>query len=140
MVLLDSDHLSLLQRGGAEGQRIKQRLDALSDELAATTIVNYEEQMRGWLARLSRATSLERQVSDYWELKKLLQIYCGVPVLDFDTKAAAQYELLRQTPIRIGSMDLKIAAIALSKQATLLTRNIVDFAKIPGLRTEDWSI
>jgi hypothetical protein len=29
MVVLDSDHMSLLQRGGAEGQRIRQRLRAL---------------------------------------------------------------------------------------------------------------
>ena len=50
MVLLDSDHMSLLQRGGAEGQRIKQRLADLPPKEVATTIVNYEEQMRGWLA------------------------------------------------------------------------------------------
>jgi len=43
MVLLDSDHMSLLQRGGAEGDRIKQRLSELPPHDVATTIVNYEE-------------------------------------------------------------------------------------------------
>jgi tRNA(fMet)-specific endonuclease VapC len=37
-------------------------------------------------------------------------------------------------------MDLKIAAIALANDATLLTRNLSDFRKIPGLRIEDWTV
>jgi tRNA(fMet)-specific endonuclease VapC len=37
-------------------------------------------------------------------------------------------------------MDLKIAAIALANEATLLTRNLVDFGRIGGLKAEDWSI
>ncbi len=140
MVLLDSDHMSLLQRGGAEGRRIKQRLSHFPAGEVGTTIISYEEQMRGWLARLARATTLERQVSDYRELRTLLQRYCSVPVLDFDADAAARFERLKQAPIRIGSMDLKIAAIALANEATLLTRNLIDFGKVPGLKAEDWSI
>ncbi|WP_395092089.1 hypothetical protein [Armatimonas sp.] len=37
-------------------------------------------------------------------------------------------------------MDLKIASIALSNQATLLTRNLRDYSKVPGLRCEDWTL
>lgn len=40
--------------------------------------------------------------------------------------------------MRIGTMDLKIAAICLAHDATLLTRNLVDFEKVPGLRVENW--
>jgi len=140
MVLLDSDHMSLLQRGGAEGDRIRERLNKLPPNEAATTIVNYEEQTRGWLARLARATTLDRQVSDYSELKILLRKYCNVPVVDFDSGAAARFEHLKQARIRIGTMDLKIAAIALANEATLLTRNLIDFRRVPGLQAEDWSI
>jgi len=35
-------------------------------------------------------------------------------------------------------MDLKIAAICLAHDATLLTRNVADFQNIPGLRVENW--
>ena len=42
--------------------------------------------------------------------------------------------------IRVGTMDLKIAAITLALNATLLTRNMVDFGKVPDLRVEDWSM
>ena len=57
-----------------------------------------------------------------------------------DGEAAAEFEHLKRAMIRIGSMDLKIAAIALTNQGTLLTRNLVDFRKVPGLKAEDWSL
>ena len=38
-----------------------------------------------------------------------------------------------------GTMDLKIAAITIANDATLLTRNVVDFQRIPNLRIEDWT-
>ena len=60
-------------------------------------------------------------------------------MLPFDAKAAAHFARLKQARIRIGTMDLKIAAIALANDATLLTRNRADFDKVPGLRVEDWS-
>jgi len=140
MVILDSDHMSLLQRGGAEGRRIMGRLSELRPNEIATTIVNYEEQMRGWLARLSKATTLERQVSDYRELKVLLQDYCSIVVVDFEMRAAAEFQRLKQMAIRLGTMDLKIASVALVNDATLLSRNLVDFNKIAGLKAEDWSV
>jgi tRNA(fMet)-specific endonuclease VapC len=36
-------------------------------------------------------------------------------------------------------MDLKIAAIALFNNATLLSRNLKDFRKVPDLNVEDWA-
>ena len=81
--LLDTDHLSLLQRGNAESLSLQLRLDRVPANDIATSIVTYEEQMRGWLAR---------------------------------------------------------AAIRLANGATLLTRNLSDFRKVPNLRAEDWSV
>ena len=139
MLLLDSDHMSLLQRGGAEAQRIRQRLRAVPPDDVATTIISFEEQMRGWLSRIARAATLDRQIADYLDLKQFLQYYCNVAVVEFDTRAAEEFERLQKAKIRIGTMDLKIAAIALANGATLLTRNLSDFNKVPGLRIEDWS-
>ena len=36
------------------------------------------------------------------------------------------------------TQDMKIASIALAHDVPLLTRNTVDFAKVPGLRCENW--
>ena len=55
MVLLDTDHMSLLQRGGAEGRQIRLRLREMPQDDVATTIVSYEEQMRGLHGRRRRS-------------------------------------------------------------------------------------
>ena len=79
-------------------------------------------------------------MSDYSELKQLLQTYCGIAVLDFDAKSIVEFERLRQSKIHIGTMDTKIAAIAIANDAILLTRNRSDFNKVPNLTFDDWSI
>ena len=60
-------------------------------------------------------------------------------VLDFDDEAAAEYRKLRGMKVRIGTMDLKIAAITLAHGALLLSRNLRDFKRVPGLDVEDWT-
>lgn len=53
--------------------------------------------------------------------------------------AAQQYNRLAKSRIRVGSMDLKIVAIVLANDATLLSRNLADFGRVPGLQVEDWT-
>jgi len=48
------------------------------------------------------------------------------------------FERLRQQRVRIGTMDLKIAAIALEHNALGLSGNLRDFQQVPGLDVEDW--
>lgn len=140
MVVLDTDHMSLLQRGGSEGQIIRRRLRGIPPEDVAITVISYEEQTRGWFARLARAATPERQVFDYGEVKNLLRDYCNIAVLGFDHEAVTQFQRLQAAKTRVGTMDLKIAAIILANNAVLLTRNLSHFGKIPGLHAEDWSV
>lgn len=140
MYLLDTDHMSLLERGSAEGARIRERLRTVPADEFATAIVTYEEQVRGWMARLARDSQPARQIEDYLELKRHLNNYCKIAVIEYDAKAVAIYERLQQSKIRVGTMDLKITAIALANDATLLTRNLSDFGKVPDLKAEDWSV
>lgn len=69
----------------------------------------------------------------------MVRSYRRVKILDFDHQAAVEFDRLQKQRIRIGTMDLKIAAIALANNATLLSRNLKDFGKVPGLKVEDWS-
>lgn len=140
MFILDTDHISLIDRGGAEGQRILQRLATVPAADVAVCIVNYEEQMRGWLAEIAATKSVDRQLPKYKQLDEILGYYCGETILPFDAQALVQFQNLWIQRVRIGTMDLKIAAIALSNNATLLTRNSKDFGKVPGLQIDDWSI
>jgi tRNA(fMet)-specific endonuclease VapC len=59
--------------------------------------------------------------------------------LPFDDVAAKLFDQLRAQKIRIGTNDLAIAAITLSITGILVTRNRVDFQRIPGLIIEDWT-
>ena len=47
---------------------------------------------------------------------------------------------LKKRRVRIGTMDLRIAAIALSRDLTVLSRNASDFSKVPDLKVGDWTI
>ena len=140
MYLLDTDHMSLLERGGAEGETLRIRLRSIPPDDAATTIISYEEQTRGWLARIARAKTAKGQVALYRQLRRQLANYCQITIADFDERAASEFERLRRSRIRLGAMDLKIAAIALAQDATLLSRNLSDFGRVPELRVEDWTV
>ncbi len=140
MHILDTDHLSLLGRANSmEAQRLRFRLAGFKTDERVTTIITFEEQMRGWMAHLARARVLARQVEAYKQLKEFLDRYLKVAVLEFDETAAVEFERLQRLRLRVGTMDLKIAAIALAHSATVLTRNIKDFGLVPGLRVEDWT-
>ncbi len=140
MFVLDTDHLTMLEWGsGAIGQRLHERIGALPEGEVVTTIITFEEQTRGWLAFQARARTLQQQVDAYRKLKRHLDIYLKIHVLEFDTEAAAEFERLQRLRPRIGTMDLRIAAIALTGNATVLTRNIKDFSRVPDLRVEDWT-
>jgi len=138
MYLFDTDHITALDRGGEEGERLRTRLAHIPPEEAAVSVVSYEEQMRGWLAYIAQLRAVDRQVAGYHRLERMLEFYCATPLLPFDARAAEQFQRLGVARIRIGTMDLKIAAIALANDAILLSRNLTDFSKVPALRVEDW--
>ena len=140
MYLLDTDHITLLDRGGEEGELLRIRLASIPTEEVVTSVVSYEEQMRGWLAYIAQLRVVDRQVAAYQRLTQMLEFYCATPLLPFDEHAVEQFHRLVMARLRIGTMDLKIAAIALAHNATLLSRNLVDFGKIPALRVEDWTL
>lgn len=140
MYLMDTDNMTLLEQANPEAMRLKNRIAAVAPDDLATTIVSYEEQTRGWLAVSAQARTPQAQVAAYSRLKRHLQIYSKIAVIDFDERASIEFVRLKKTRIRIGTMDLKIAAIALANNATVLTRNLSDFGKVPGLRVQDWSV
>ena len=139
MYILDTDHLSVIDRGGANAKRLLQRLASIDPTQVATSIISYEEQMRGWLSYAAKAQTIEKQVEAYKELKRQLTNYCTIPIIDFDERAAKELQRLKKLYPRLGTMDLKIASVVLVNQAVLLTRNSSDFGRIIGLLVEDWT-
>lgn len=137
LYILDTDHVSLAQRGHS---RITARIAATLPEHLAVSIVTVQEQLQGRLAQVQHAGDVAAAVWAYRKLHETLTFYLTISVIDFDERAAALWDTLRQRKIRIGTLDLRIAAIALSANATLVTRNRQDFEHVPGLAIEDWSV
>lgn len=139
MKILDTDHVTLLLRRGTDGRRLAQLLERLPAKQVATTVITYEEQTRGWFGYMAKARTLAGQVEAYAKLKQHLDNYRALQILDFDERSAVEFQRLRNLKLHVGTSDLKIAAITLVNDATLLTRNRIDFGRIPGLRFEDWT-
>lgn len=139
MILLDTDHLTVIQRQSEPAYTILRRRLRQTSEPVGTTIVSLEEQMRGWLAVINRAKRIEQQTTAYRQLHRLFTFFGNIPVLEFDDAAAERLTQLHRARIRLGAMDLKIAAIALSLNALLLSRNLTDFLRVPTLSIEDWT-
>ncbi len=140
MYILDTDLFSLMDRTASmESHRLRFRLSNIHNDDLATTIITFEEQTRGWLSWIAKARTLEQEIVRYRDLKEMIASYRNVKILDFDEIAASHFAMLRKEHRRIGTMDLKIAAIAIANNATLLSRNLKDFGKIPTLQVEDWA-
>jgi tRNA(fMet)-specific endonuclease VapC len=139
MYLFDTDHLTIIDRGGSSAQILLAKLSQVNPYEIATTIVSYEEQTRGWLSYIAKATNLDAQVLAYSKLERHLTKFRAATVIGFDSTSAKEFEKIRRLYPRLGTMDLKIAAIFMTNNATLLTRNKSDFERIEGLIFEDWT-
>jgi tRNA(fMet)-specific endonuclease VapC len=60
-------------------------------------------------------------------------------ILAFPEPAVERYARLAASKFNVRKMDLRIAAIALEYDAVVVTRNLRDFQRVPGLPVEDWS-
>ena len=139
MIILDTDHLSVLfDTRHRKRPLLQNKMQALTGEEFATTIVTVEEQCQGWLNLIHQVVDPERQVSGYNRLLAYLDFLNGWRILPFEARAAAECVRLRKAKIRIGSQDLKIASIAIVHGALLLSANLRDFRKVPHLRVECW--
>jgi tRNA(fMet)-specific endonuclease VapC len=135
--ILDTDHVSLFQTGHP---LVTQRIQSIDPNTLGVTIVTVEEQMYGRLNRIRQAKSTDDLRLGYFNLNRTLAYFQTINILDFNREAADCYQELISQKLRVGTQDLKIAAIALSHNAIIVTRNSRDFRKVPGLQIEDWSI
>ena len=137
MILLDTNHVTLLRMPqSARRDYLVSRLAAAVDDQVCVPVVTVEEQMRGWLAAIAKERKPIRQVGPYSELAALFEFFADFEIVTFGEAAVALFETYGR--IHIGSMDKKIAAIAIANNALLLTANRRDFEQVPGLRFENW--
>lgn len=139
MYLLDTDYLIILQR---RSQPFFGKIAASMSQFTPAdfyiSIPTVHEQILGANAYISRARNIAGVIKGYRMIEVSMRDYQRFQVLPFDDAAAEIFSDLQKT-LRVGTMDLRIASIALANGMTLLTRNAVDFSRVPHLTIEDWT-
>ncbi len=137
LYILDTDTVSFHQAGR---ESVVRRLERVPAESVHTTVITFHEQMRGRLAVVSRARESADLIQAYERLQATLRYFSLINLLPFTSDALQHLERLRAEKVRIGTQDLRIAAIVLSVNGILVTSNRRDFDRVPGLVIEDWNV
>lgn len=130
MPLFDTDTISRTLRP-RRNEALLLRFAAVPPDEQLISAITYGELLYG---------ALRRQRSDL--LEAISALANKMPILPFDEAAAEHFAHLRVTLERTGTRldepDLRIAAIALANDLTLVTGNERHFRRIPDLRVENW--
>jgi tRNA(fMet)-specific endonuclease VapC len=136
LYLLDTDTVSRFRLGNAA---IIRRVLAMPSEKICLSVITVEEQLNGWYTQLRQQQSDARLAEVYERLTRTAEFFGQFRILTFDTVAIARYRELEKARLNVGKMDLRIGAIALTQQAIVVTSNVRDYSRIPGIVYEDWA-
>jgi tRNA(fMet)-specific endonuclease VapC len=130
--LLDTNPCIVYLTGRSE--TLRRRLDAAGDQHVVVCSIVCAELCFGAAKSISPNTTLRRQ-------QEFLKRFRSLP---FDGTAARIYGPIRADLERqgatIGANDLLIASISLANGLTLVSHNVGEFSRVPGLMVEDWEI
>ncbi|BDA69964.1 hypothetical protein CAL7716_041300 [Calothrix sp. PCC 7716] len=88
----------------------------------------------------SQAKNLTQIYTKLWETTEFIKV---ITVLNFDKNSEDCYNLLKTSNKELAKnkieKDLRIASVALTQGAKVVTRNHKDFSQIPNLKIENWS-
>ena len=133
MYLLDTDTLSNHMKRGASPNLVA-KLATVPVDAQFTTSITLGELLYGAYRRSEHSSVLLASIESVLTL--------NLAILPFDAAAARLYGTLRADLERMGTplaeADLRIAAIALAENLTLVTGNMRHFQRVPGLRFENW--
>jgi tRNA(fMet)-specific endonuclease VapC len=136
--ILDTDHISLILNNHPKVTEIA------AQHQISVTIISVQELFNGWVGKINDPSSMQSLPSLYSKLWATVKYLQAIEVLDFTPKAdTCLKELLKANPpLRKNRMqkDMRIAAIARSLDATVVTRNQRDFEQVPQLSIENWAI
>ena len=112
----------------------------MGEENVATTVINAIEILQGRHEFLLKAKDAEQLLRAQELLEASQNLLESIAIVLVNEKAAIQFDKLRlnKKVKKIGRADLLIASIALAHNATVVTRNLQHFKRIPGLKVENW--
>jgi tRNA(fMet)-specific endonuclease VapC len=139
LYILDTDHISLFL---GNYPPVRDKVLQFKAE-CSITIISVQEIFNGWVGQLNRVENEAYKIEIYQRLQLTTQFIQQIPVLNYEQSASVRYQqIITANPIlakRRLEKDMRIAAIALANEATIVTRNKRDFEQVPNLTIEDWS-
>lgn len=135
LYVLDTDTLTLFQRGHAAV--LRNVFYHLADEMAITA-VSAEEQISGRLAVLHKARTPADIALASRRVAETIKTLATWDILPLTVPAVELFQDLQRRKLNVGGNDLRTAAVAMTAGGVVVTRNLRDFRRVPGLRCEDW--
>jgi tRNA(fMet)-specific endonuclease VapC len=135
--ILDTDIFSLW---AVNHRVVRSRVAARPPADVGITVLTVEEALTGWQTALRQAKTNDDRALIYGRMALTAAGLARLQVVSCDRAALDRYDGLRALKLNVGNYDLRIAAIALEAGATVVTHNLRDFRRVPGLVCEDWSI
>lgn len=138
MIAFDTDVLTEILLGNAT---LVARAAAIPLPEQAVPVIVIEEIMRGRLNIIRQAEAGRTTISlarAYELFEDTFADFRRLHVLSYTGQADTLFHEWRQQGIRLGTHDLRIAAICAVHHAALISRNRQDFERVPGLVTEFW--
>ncbi len=136
LFVFDTDMLTLLRIGHRE---VSQRVKTASPNELAATVISVDETLSGWYTVIRRVTKPVDIEEAYGRLLSAVGLLSHFHLLNFTQAAISLFDQLVELKLNVGKNDLPIAAIAITNSATVVTRNVRDFSRIPRLMVDDWS-
>ncbi|HEY4723957.1 MAG TPA: type II toxin-antitoxin system VapC family toxin [Anaerolineae bacterium] len=136
--MFDTDVLTAILLGNPA---LVERAAAIPVREQAVPVIVIEEIMRGRLnvIRQAEAGRANVNIAHAYELfEETFTDFRRIQVLSYTSQADALYQQWRQQGIRIATHDLRIAATCVAHAGILISRNRLDFERVPGLRVEFW--
>jgi tRNA(fMet)-specific endonuclease VapC len=90
------------------------------------------------LAEIKASRGPDAAIQAYSRYHEHVELSARWVILPWDKESSDLFFKHRKDGIRIPTLDLRIACIAMAHEALLLTRNLVDFSQVPGLNVQNW--
>jgi tRNA(fMet)-specific endonuclease VapC len=135
--VLDTDHVTLYHTGNPQ---VLQNIALHAADTLTICVITVEEQLTGWQTALRQAKDDARREQVYRRMALAVESLSGWLVIPFTHSAMLRHRALLRLHRNVGSNDLKIAAVAIEFNATVITRNQRDFRQVAGLTLADWSV
>ena len=107
----------------------------------ALSVPSVDELVSGWHTAMRRPRVTQSQM-EYFQSQyaEVIELMAGWEILPMTAASLARHAALMAARLNVKSPDLRIAAVALEEGGIVVTRNLRDFRRVPGLVCEDWSV